>query len=486
MFKIDPDFWKDVEDHNKLNFVIYGDSIAEHEKINVIVNRKFENLTFKKIWEILSDKIKPVTENNKEYIYINDEICILTYINEDDRFQYTNPSYLMRHKINHPVVKLFIKNEKSLTVTKNHSLLKYHISSNELKPISPEFAKYIIKINKSPKHSNRIWANKSNITPATIYHKQDINYNGYVYDFCVPETQNFVVNDYLVHNTDSLYVNIPNIDNNINAQEAWDKISTISNKINDIISDALNENILLKLGVGKENNRTVFKTESLIISMMLLGIKKNYAYKKIAEEGVIYDSPKMKYKGIPIVRSDFSKFTQQFIKYLIDEIALNIKNLDEPPIEKLQNYVQGKQQELFKELEQFNFKYAATPGRWKENSTYKKETFTIIGMRTYNTIINKDIFRPGTSGFSVPIKIVNRNAFLNKINGHKSNSSLFLNNTNIDNINYIVVPYNYEPPVLKEKFEEFSIEIDYLEAWEKNMTKIVKYIIDTIKQTSSN
>ena len=202
---------------------------------------------------------------------------------------------------------------------------------------------------------------------------------------------------------------------------------------------------------------------------MLLGIKKNYAYKKIAEEGVIYDSPKMKYKGIPI------------IKYLVDNIALNINNLDEPPVDKLQNYVKTKQQELFEELDKLNLKYVATPGRWKENSTYKKETFTITGMRTYNTIMHNDIFRPGTSGFSVPIQIINKNTFLNKINKHKSDSSLYLNNTNIDNVKYIVVPYNYEPAVLKEKFEEFCIEIDYNEAWEKNMTEIVKHIINVIK-----
>jgi hypothetical protein len=283
--------------------------------------------------------------------------------------------------------------------------------------------------------------------------------------------------------TDSLYINLPTLDNNIDSTEAWNKISNISTKINNIIRLALDETMLPKLGINKQYNRTDFKTESLIISMLLIGIKKNYAYKKIAEEGVIYDSPKVKYKGIPIVRSDYSKFAQGFLKYIVDDIALNAHKLEKPASEMLQDFAKIKNEELFKNIDEFNFKYIGTPGRWSDGD-YKKEPYTIIGMRLYNTLFDTEIFRPGTSGLSLPITILNKNEFLTKISLNKSNSPLYLNNTNIDNINYIVVPYNYEANDVKSKFEEFKIELNYEETWNKSVTKITKDIIEVIKNNS--
>jgi hypothetical protein len=486
MFKIDYNFWDDVEVRDNLKFVIYGDSIAEDELVLVSLkdnNYKPRWIKFIEIWNILESKINITYINDKEYLYINDEIEICTYFENEDIFKFKVPKYLMRHKINDEICKLKLLNGNILKLTYDHSLLNYDNKTNRLFKISPLDANNIIVAN--PYYLELVGTNeiksKNNISTINIISKEEVKYNSYVYDFSVSETQNFVVNGYLVHNTDSLYVNIPTLDNNIPAQEAWDKISNISSNINHIIKDALDESILPKLGVDKKYNRTDFKTESLIISMMLMGVKKNYAYKKIAEEGHIYETPKITYKGIPIVRSDFSKFTQQFIKYIVDNIALNTKNLTRQPIDILQEFAKEKKEELYRELDNYNYRYVATPGRWGETSNYKKETYTIIGMRTYNTIFNKEIFRPGLSGYSLPINIINRNDFLNKISNHKSDSILYLNNTNIDNITFITVPYNYEPEDLKNKFKEYFIEINYEETWDKNVNKIVKHIIDVVK-----
>ena len=489
MFKIDYKFWNDVESRDNLKYVVYGDSIVEDESVLVGLksnNYEMDLIPFNELWDILIDKyeINPIIKYDKEYLFINDEVKVLNYIYKEDYFELTFPLYLMRHYVERNICKLHLEEGSTLKLTCDHSLLHINSTCDELTPIRAHDSNYILTPSYYiPDYIGKT-TYKSNIKRIEIIRHTNPFYKGYVYDFSVLGTQNFVVNGFLVHNTDSLYVNIPTINTDRDSQEIWDEVSQISSNINNIIGDALNETILPKLGIDKKYNRTNFKTESLIISMVLMGVKKNYAYKKIAEEGVIYETPKITYKGIPIVRSDFSKFTQQFIKYIVDEIALNTRELGTPPVQLLQEFAKNKKDELYRELDNYNFKYIATPGRWGETSNYKKETYTIIGMRTYNTIFDKEIFRPGTSGFSLPININNRTEFLNKISNHKSNSNLYLNNTNIDNITFITVPYNYEPEDLKNKFNEYFIEINYEETWDKNVNKIVKHIIDVIKNNS--
>lgn len=62
-----------------------------------------------------------------------------------------------------------------------------------------------------------------------------------------------------------------------------------------------------------------FQRENIMTKMLILA-KKKYAMEVIDKEGEYYKSPKLKIKGIEIVRTDSPKFCRNKIKFVIDEI----------------------------------------------------------------------------------------------------------------------------------------------------------------------
>lgn len=477
MIKIDPEFWSKVEDSSNLNYVVYGDSVSENEYVFVgfkFNNYKLKKIKFKELWNKLYKIIEPSYINGKEYLYINDEIKIESCINIDTTnpkypkylIDFVFPKYLIRHKINKNICKLeFDNNNPSLSVTFDHSLLQR--DNDKLIPIKPNDATYILQLNDSEFRAKQLY----------IKNKKSVEYNGYVYDISVPITENFIVNGYIIHNTDSLYINVPSIKYK-DAKDANDQVTKISSEINKVITNVLENKLLPKFGVDKKYNKTDFKIESVISIALFLDIKKNYAYKEIAKKGKIYDEPEVHYTGIPVIRSDYSKLSQDFIRELIENIAFDESpNSDKPKA--LIDLANKKHSEIKKCIETLDLKYIATPGKW--NTNYKNEPFTVIGMRLYNTIMDSEIFRPGTDGMSVPIRFKDSNKFLEKIKKNKDRSDLFLNNINIDKINFLTVPSNFEPDVLNEKFNEFLIYIDITELWDKSYAKIAKDIVNVIK-----
>ena len=484
MIKIDPNFWSTVEDSSKLKYVVYGDSIAEDEP--VLVGLKFNNyeielIPFNKLWNILCDNFSlPFIKDGKEYIFVNDKLKVMTYFEDSDTFELKSPLYLMRHKISKPICKLNFENNNSLKLTHDHSLLEYNSDTNKLVSISPTNAKSIIIANQYlDKYRKKKIPSKQNISTVIIKSKEDVEYEGYVYDFSILETQNFVVNGFLVHNTDSLYVNVPSVKYE-DAKDANEQVTKISSEINDVINDVLENSLFPKFRIDKKYNRTNFKIESVISMALFLDIKKNYAYKEIAKKGKIYDKPEVQYTGIPVVRSDYSKLAQDFIRTLIEDIAFDESDSD--LLEALSNLAREKHEKIVQCVEELDLKYIATPGKWKSN--YKNEPFTVIGMRLYNTIMDSEIFRQGTDGMSLPIKFKDIHKFLESIKDIKNRSDVFLNNINIDKINYIVVPSNYEPEVLRSKMNEYGISIDIETLWDKSYSKIAKDIVNVIKSSA--
>lgn len=281
--------------------------------------------------------------------------------------------------------------------------------------------------------------------------------------------------------TDSIYIHNSDI-KYTDSEDAIKQADILANEINTIITNVLNNHLLIKMNVDKNYNKTFFKTESVISKMMLLEAKKNYAYIEIGKKGKVNSSPKVKYTGVPIVRSDYSKFSQDFIRYLIEEIALSDLNLNMSNVsDKLIEIIEQKQIELEKYLSNYDFKYIATPGRWSLSNNYKSEPFVIIGMRLYNTILDQDIFRPGINGLSIPIKIVNEFKFREEISKNANRSKYFIGNVPINKINYLVIPTNYKTEVLKEKFIKYFIRPDKELIWEKSFGTVAKNITKLIK-----
>jgi len=129
------------------------------------------------------------------------------------------------------------------------------------------------------------YANLFQLKPIEITSSETIEYNGFVYDFSVPKTENFIANGALVHNTDSLFIVIPvkNAEKLSTAEKL--KISNeVSEDINNAVTKYLNEYFLPKSNISPEQNATYFKSEMLMDSIMFLDVKKTYAYKLLAKK----------------------------------------------------------------------------------------------------------------------------------------------------------------------------------------------------------
>lgn len=501
MFKISPTFWKDVEDPNKTEYVIYGDSIAENEKVLIgfknCNNYELKLISFKETWNILSKQIEPVFKNDKEYLYIKNEVKVATFSDKTDRYKAVFPLYLVRHHIKKNICKLNFENYSSISVTHDHSLLTIDEDDafgDRLISVKPKNADYVAIVNNyytnlipiyKLKHNIDNWRNTlTNVALINIKSKTDIFYSGYVYDFSVPKTENFIVNGFVVHNTDSIHIHSPN-EIYTSSKEATDKAELLANEINGVITNLLNNHLLVKMNVNRDYNKTFFKTESVISKMILLGAKKNYAYLEISKKGKIHESPKVKYVGIPVVRSDYSKFTQDFIKFLVEKIAFNSEIYGQNISDIIISVINDKKQELENKLKNFDYKYIATPGRWKVSNSYSSTPFTVIGMQLYNTVTNTETFRPGLNGLSFPIKVIDIEKFKESIKPLKA-SKYFLKNVPLSKINYITLPTNYEIDIVTKIFNNCSIKIDEDIVWDKSFGTVAKNIARVINNHFSN
>lgn len=497
MLKISPEFWKDVENPDKTKYVIYGDSIAENEKVLIgfknYNNYELRLIPFREVWNTLLQQIEPVFKNDKEYLYIKNEVKVATFSDKTDCYKATFPLYLVRHHIEKNICKLNFEQYSSISVTHDHSLLTIDEDDdigNKLVPVKPKDANYVAIINNyytnliptyKLKHNIDDWRNTlKNILLLKIKSKNNVFYSGYVYDFSIPETENFIVNGFVVHNTDSIYIHSPN-EVFTTSQEASDKADILANEINGVILNLLNNHLLIKMNVDRDYNKTFFKTESVISKMILLEAKKNYAYLELAKKGKVHTSPKTKYVGIPVVRSDYSKFTQDFIRFLVEKIAFNSEIYNQNISDVIVNIINEKKTELETKLNTFDYKYIATPGRWKVNDAYRSIPFTVIGMQLYNTATNTETFRPGLNGLSFPIKIINMDTFKEAIKPLKE-SKYFLKKVPISKINYITLPTNYEIDTVKELFKKCAIEIDTSIVWDKSFGTVAKNIARVIRE----
>ncbi len=284
--------------------------------------------------------------------------------------------------------------------------------------------------------------------------------------------------NYVVYSdTDSLYINIPTLKpKNIN--EAIEISNILSEEINNNIKKYMCEYLLPEMGILPEHNCTFFKTEIVASSLLLLDVKKNYSYKMLAKENNILSTPKVKYVGIPIVRSDYSKFTQDMLKHIIEEIALNEKVIMK--IEEVISYVKKMNVKMTEAVDSFDINYIGIPTKWTGRN-YARDNAALIGMKLFNTLINKDIFKPLTSGKRIPIKIINTRKFIAKIEPFIGKNKYYLENLEIDKLSNICCYYTFKPNQLKEIFEDNSIEIDQQTIWEILYSTTCRRVVDVIR-----
>ena len=474
-----------MENPNFFKYVVYGDSVCGLHKILFIFDKIKYEMTLDETWELLKrfsfkDVYYLTHVGDKEYIHFRTSTIfkIMTYVN--NKIRWVVPRYFMRHRVNEDVVVLEISNNKFtyhgfLYVTKDHSLFNEKF---EIKQPLDNDLKFLPKLRKR-NFIEKIF-NINNIELVHIENRYVLPYDGCVYDFEVDESHNFIVDDVIVHNTDSLYINIPSIKPE-NPEAAIEEAEKISVEINNLITEYIDNNVLKKFNVDKTNNRTSFKTELVAGSMLLLDIKKFYAYKPICNNGMAIENPKVEYKGIPVIRNDTSKFAQSLLRSMIEDVALNeesdinMKNL-------LKELYKEKFNELKKAIDSFDIKFIGTPGKWK-STEYKAEPYIMTSMRFYNSITKSETFKDGVSGYVVPIELQARIQIKNYLSRLENNKFYLTPDFDIDKINFIAFPYTFDKLKLLKILNEFNIKIPFNTLWEKSFSSTCERVSEIIKNS---
>lgn len=303
-----------------------------------------------------------------------------------------------------------------------------------------------------------------NVRAIHIKDKELFHYNDYVYDLSVPKTQNFIANGILVHNTDSIFILIPqdSKEKDISAEEKWKRVEYHAEEINKRIIKYAEEYFLPRCNIPSNENKIYFKSELLMSQGIFLTVKKNYAYRLLMKEGVPANG-KTEYTGIPVVKSDAAKLTQNMIRYYVEEIALTNKTV----YEKLEMLDEGsnKFKKQFQEnLRNIELDDITFPGKWA------KKEIVIFGMKLYNAIMEKEIFSPGSAGRYIYCKITNPISLKDKldINDIKSET--------------ITIPYNYDKDLLSRNMKKYGIIFDEKTQWEKLNITTIDRLFETIKK----
>lgn len=467
-----------MENPNFFKYVVYGDSVCGLHKVLFRFGKIKYEMTLDETWKFLKkfsfeDVYYLSYIGDKEYIHFRNStnFKIMTYIN--NKIKWVVPRYFMRHHINEDIVAIDIVNHGHLYVTKDHSLFNEYF---EIKSPLDNDLRFLPKLRKQ-NFIEKIF-NINKIELAYIKNRYTMPYDNYVYDFEVDDSHNFIIDNIIVHNTDSLYINIPSIKPKT-PEDAIEEAEKISVEINNLITDYIDNNILKKFNVDKTNNRTSFKTELVAGSMLLLDIKKFYAYKPICNNGMAIENPKVEYKGIPVIRNDTSKFAQSLLRSMIEDVALNeesdinMKNL-------LKELYKEKFNELKKAIDDFDIKFIGTPGKWK-STEYKAEPYIMTSMRFYNSITKTETFKDGVSGYVVPIELQARIQIKNYLSKLENNKFYLTPDFDIDKINFIAFPYTFDKLKLLKILNEFNIKIPFNTLWEKSFSSTCERVSEIIK-----
>lgn len=286
---------------------------------------------------------------------------------------------------------------------------------------------------------------------------------------------------YVVYgDTDSMYIHLPIKPKTI--PEAIKKSNEVSKEINVIISDFNEKFILQKLGIKKEHNHLDFKTEIIADKLLLVDVKKKYAFKLIVEKGKELTKPKIEYVGIPIVRTDYAYLTKKFIRRMVEDAAMSTLNKKQI-MQKLNDIAKEIMADINECIKTYQLEQIARPCKW--SSGYKNtEPYQVIAMRFYNTITNEKTFIPLTSGQYVPIKI-NNPSKLSTLVSITNKNEYALQNTPLSKLNQLALPYNYDVNKIKKILQKLDITIDVNTVWSHVYNTDCQRIVSSIKQANT-
>jgi len=262
----------------------------------------------------------------------------------------------------------------------------------------------------------------------------------------------------LYSDTDSIFIKIPidsTVDKN-NLKQLWDVAENSADQINNLIVDYTTNILLPRCNINSSHNKTFFKTELLMESILLLDVKKKYAYKLLVKEGNVLKTPKISYTGIEVIKSNGIKLTQDLLKSIIEEVALNLEVPVKQKREKTLELIDKFYNKFNECIRDFNIDYIGIPGKWSKTKQI------IDGMKLYNHIMNEIIFEPGSAAKFIYTKPIQIRDFKDQMG--------------------ICIPYSYNIDLIKEKFQTFNIQIDSKTQWSKLFNITCERVIETIKK----
>lgn len=142
-----------------------------------------------------------------------------------------------------------------------------------------------------------------------------------VYDLEVEKNHTFFANDILVHNTDSIYLNVQPIIDTFCPEKNTEQTVTFLDKFGETIcKDVVDKSITSVFEEMNCFNKVMDSKREAISSKILFRSKKNYAMMVHNSEGVSFTKPKLKVKGIEIVRSSTPQWCRKKLKDSLQSI----------------------------------------------------------------------------------------------------------------------------------------------------------------------
>lgn len=481
---IEKNFYDLVEQPGYLKHILYGDSVSKNSLISYKLNNKINHTTIENLWNELCDFYNVKFYNEKEYLFFqeSDNFQILNFNILTDTIEFKTPKYLMRHYHSGQMIQNWFADSEQITTTLNHSLVYIDIDKKIFIKQTPEEAVCVPRIvgkyscissqfnfnNYKDSDGNIIF---SSVVSQKIEKKEIINYRDYVYDFEIPETHIFIINDIVVHNTDSLYIQIPYC-----PEDTIEKIKVVNktaNDINDLIVNYNKSYLLPRCGFSPNENQTFFKEEMILDVIIMLDVKKAYAYRQLTAEaevdpetnklikGKIFSKPKITKKSGLGVKSDTILMTKLIMNDLID-ISLDIGTNAEKYNKVIESV--GSFHKLFMEnLKNFKISSIGVPVRWQ------KKLYVNHAMKLYNAII-EPVFQFLSPGYFVYCKF---------------NNMQLIKNTKVDlpfeKLNALVFPHKFDSELVLDMMKKYQIEIDYETQWTKILNKTCHSLINNIK-----
>lgn len=184
--------------------VLYGDSVSGETKITVDKGDKLVKDLFRKADNII---------DGKEYHYPK-RLKALT-LDGTGRLCYRKVNYIVRHKCNKKMYRVWYTDSRYIDVTEDHSLIGVYNGGSIRSPLTEKFTLIRPLDLREDMYGLVTLAGSGERTAGcdfkvnSVHKVEEIKYDDYVYDLQVEFTHTFFANDILVHNTDSVFLKDP-------------------------------------------------------------------------------------------------------------------------------------------------------------------------------------------------------------------------------------------------------------------------------------